>query len=63
MLFRCERAVTLDPTLPEAYVARGVVRLVLGQLEVALVDSDDAIRREPAYPDAYVLRALVLNQA
>lgn len=41
----------------------GKVRQMLGKLDAAVRDFDEAIRRDPAHIDAYISRALVLRSA
>ena len=41
------RAISLDPTAPEAFYERGKARQFLEKLEAAVADFDEAIAREP----------------
>ncbi|MBD3175532.1 MAG: hypothetical protein GF320_10140 [Armatimonadia bacterium] len=51
-------ALELDPNLPEAYIARAVVRMVDdGNLDASLRDLDRAVELEPSSAYAHVIRA------
>jgi serine/threonine protein kinase/Flp pilus assembly protein TadD len=49
----CERALQLEPLLPEALVARARIRYVQKKFEEAIQDARQAIERKPDCPNAY----------
>lgn len=54
-----ERALELNPRLPDAYVARGSLRLARARLKEALEDMDRAVELDPGYASAYDKRCAV----
>ena len=61
------RAIELDPNLPEAYVNRGLLYAILEQWDNALPDFNRAIEIKPELDVAYIYRGYILfkeiNQA
>lgn len=51
-----DRVIALDPKAPLAHFHRGMVRQALGDLDAAIVDLSEEIRRNPAYPPSYFSR-------
>ena len=54
------RALTIDPSLVEAWVNLGTARRLQGDNEGALAATDEAVRRAPDLAEAHVNRALAL---
>jgi tetratricopeptide (TPR) repeat protein len=56
-----DKAVTIKPEFPEAYVLRALVRLSHGQSDSALADCAEALKYKPEYPFANILKGLAFE--
>ena len=59
----CDRALALDPDLPEALITRGEVYVTLGRHDDAARDLERALERRPDHPDALLGLATALEAA
>jgi tetratricopeptide (TPR) repeat protein len=58
-----EKALELDPEMGDAYIGRGLTRVLLGQYRDAVGDAETALRREPRTPEMLHNIACILAQA
>jgi tetratricopeptide (TPR) repeat protein len=58
-----DRAITLEPNQGDAYIGRGLARVMLGRYPDAVADAEEALRQRPAAPEMMHNIACIFAQA